>query len=62
MNLNDFEVSHLFHKYVNKENGTVIYWRDCIIQPDMVNGEQGYLWVYEDGSYRHSYRTPEEMD
>lgn len=60
--MNQYQLDLLFHKYVNKTNGSVIYWRDCVIRPDMTNGEQGYLWVYPDGSYRHSYHTPEMMD
>jgi len=42
-------------------NGEVIYWRDCVLQGDMINGSQGYTWVFADGNTFHSYRTPEEV-
>lgn len=47
----------VFNKYTC-DNGTVIYWRDCVLQADMIDGSQGYTWVYEDGNTFHSYRTP----
>ena len=51
----------VFFKH-NCKNGTVIYWRDCALLGDMIDGSQGYTWVFEDGETFHSYRTPEQCD
>ena len=59
MSFPDFVVKHLFHKYVTKD-GQVIYWRDCALAESMKEGEQGYVWVYEDSEYHHSYWSPEQ--
>lgn len=50
-----------FNPHKTKE-GSTIWWRDCILQKDMNQGEQGYLWVFENGETFHSYRTPEQCD
>lgn len=51
----------VFFKHKCK-NGTVIYFRDCVLEVDMIDGSQGYTWVFEDGETFHSYRTPEQCD
>jgi hypothetical protein len=51
----------VFHKHTCKD-GSAIYWRDCVLRDDMVHGEQGYTWVFEDGETFHSYRTPDQCD
>lgn len=50
-----------FHKHLCKD-GNVIYWRSCVLQEGMVEGSQGYLWVFSDGNTFHSYRTPEQCE
>lgn len=55
---NEFILSHMFQKKV-LQDGSVIYWRDCVLQDDMVNGDQGYIVFYQDGEYQHTYRNPE---
>lgn len=47
-----------FNKYQPKDSPDPIYWRDCILSEDMIQGMQGYLWVFTDGETFHSYRTP----
>lgn len=47
----------VFFKYTSPK-GEVIYWRDCALQADMIDGSQGYTWVFCDGETFHSYRTP----
>lgn len=59
MEISQFALEHVFNKYVTQE-GEVIYWRDCVLRSDMVNGEQGYVWVFANGDSHHSYRTPEQ--
>lgn len=51
-----------FNKHIVPRTGMVIYWRDCVLQKDMVPATQGYLWVFSDGETFHSYRTPEQCD
>ena len=55
----DFLLQTVFRKH-QCADGSVIYWRDCALKEDMQHGEQGYLWVFEDGETFHSYRTPEQ--
>ena len=57
-NISEYVLNSLFNKYVHGD-GEVVYWRDCILKPDMVYGSQGYIWIFSDGEHFHSYRTPE---
>jgi len=50
----------VFFKYTSPD-GEVVYWRDCALQKGMIEGTQGYLWVFADGETFHSYRTPEHV-
>lgn len=59
--ITEYVLNAVFNKYIC-ENGSVIYWRDCILQSDMEHGEQGYMWIFENGDHLHSYRTPEQCD
>lgn len=56
--MSDYVLDLVFNKHICKD-GSVIYWRDCILQTDMEHGEQGYMWIFENGEHLHSYRTPE---
>lgn len=49
-----------FKRVTLKDEGTVIYYQECVLLPGEHHGTQGYLWVYEDGETLHSYRTPEQ--
>lgn len=55
-----FMLRTTFNKHVSAE-GVSIYWRECILANGMTHGEQGYLWVWEDGTTFHSYQTPENQ-
>lgn len=57
MELDEFVLDHIFHKQANKD-GDVIYWRSCILKKDMNQGEQGYIVIYSDGKFHHTYHYP----
>lgn len=57
-----FLLDTTFNKYTSSKTGEVIYWRDCILTPEMFEGSQGYLWVFSDGETFHSYQTPEHCE
>jgi len=62
--LNHFVLEHTFNKIVLK-TGEVVWWRDCILQPGMKHGEQGYMIVWEDGkapaTHHHTYHYPPNL-
>ena len=58
-NISQYVLENVFNKHVC-ENGEVIYWRDCVLKDGMINGEQGYMWIFSNGENLHSYRTPEQ--
>ena len=35
-----------------------VYYRDCVLQSDMNEGEQGWIVVFPDGEHLHTYMNP----
>ncbi len=58
--ISDYVLNLAFYKHTTKQ-GEVIHWRSCVLKPDMTHGEQGYIWIFQDGEHVHSYRTPEDL-
>jgi len=57
MNLDKFILDRVFHKILTKD-GDIVYWRSCILEKNMPHGTQGYIVVFSDGNFHHTYRYP----
>lgn len=55
--ISQYALDHAFNKHVNEQNETM-YWRECVLQPDMKEGEQGYIVVWDNGDCIHTYHYP----
>jgi hypothetical protein len=54
--IDPFVLDCVFHKAQTPDG--LAYWRECVLQPGMIPGTQGYLVVWPDGSRLHTYHLP----
>ena len=58
LEIDDYVLEHLLHKCYDSE-GNHFYWREVT---DNEGGEgEGYLVIWPDGEYHHTYRFPPDL-
>lgn len=56
MNIDQYVADLIFNKIETEDS--CVYWRECVLRPDMQHGEQGYIIVWPDGTRLHTYQYP----